>query len=169
MGNVMRTVAAVVAMSAALAATAEAVDLRSWDQRISDPTKRFIVLGAFNSEAVLDKETQLVWARSPHPDPALTWGEAMENCHMQSLGGRSGGRLPYLHELWSLRDPSTGELPAGHPFADLQGMLGYFWSATTDYYDPSMIRVGGFGVPEASASKGDILRALCVRGHASGR
>ncbi len=166
--QVVRTVAAAVALSAAVAA-AEAADLRSWDQKITDPTKRFVVLPAFNNEAVLDKETQLVWARSPLLDVALTWAEAMEGCHALSLGGRSGGRLPYLHELLSLRDPSTVQLPAGHPFVDLGGMLGYFWTANSDYYDPTRIRIGGFDVNEASADKGDWVRALCVRGHASGR
>ena len=41
----------------------------AWDQKLACPTKancpRFLVLTNWNSEAVLDKETGLVWERSP--------------------------------------------------------------------------------------------------------
>jgi hypothetical protein len=49
--------------------------LQSWSQKI--PAKqRFVVLKQFNCEAVLDRETQLVWERSPSTDK-MDWGEAM--------------------------------------------------------------------------------------------
>lgn len=44
---------------------AEAIDLRSWDQKIANPVTRFVVLRAFDDQAVLDRETQLVWQTSP--------------------------------------------------------------------------------------------------------
>jgi hypothetical protein len=45
-------------LGAACAATpANAVDLRSWDQKFNNAANRFIVLTAFNDEAVLDKES----------------------------------------------------------------------------------------------------------------
>jgi len=39
--------------------------LKSWSREIKDATKRFEVLDRFNDEAVLDRETQLVWQREP--------------------------------------------------------------------------------------------------------
>lgn len=37
----------------------------SWDRRIDNVTQRFKVLDEFNSEAVVDKETGVVWERRP--------------------------------------------------------------------------------------------------------
>lgn len=58
---------------------AEAIDLRSWDQKINDPDRRFVVLPAFNNEAVLDKETQLVWQRTPATG-LRTYDQAVRDC-----------------------------------------------------------------------------------------
>jgi hypothetical protein len=43
--------------------------LKSWSRKINDATKRFEVLDSFNAEAVLDRETQLVWQREPQDQP----------------------------------------------------------------------------------------------------
>jgi hypothetical protein len=42
-----------------------AVPLESWDDKIPNAGTRFKILTEFNGEAVLDKETQLVWQQSP--------------------------------------------------------------------------------------------------------
>ena len=103
----------------------------SWDQTQPAST-RFIVLSNFNNQAVLDRETGLVWERSPNF--VHNWYLASNHCIGLTTGGRLGWRLPTIQELASLFDPTaTGgpPLPAGHPFvgvpaADLTG----FWSAT---------------------------------------
>ena len=104
----------------------------SWDQTLPSNT-RFIVLSNMNSEAVLDRETGLVWEKSPATTPASNWGSARFQCNFRSIGGRKGWRLPSVHELASLVDASVPfpaiKLPPGHPFTNVQ--IGYL-SATTD-------------------------------------
>ena len=48
--------------SAGLAPESTSVPLESWDDQINSP-QRFRVIPEFNNEAVLDRETQLVWQR----------------------------------------------------------------------------------------------------------
>ncbi|MGO9612622.1 MAG: DUF1566 domain-containing protein [Dissulfurispiraceae bacterium] len=108
----------------------------SWDQQLAcDSTSncpRFEVLSAFGNEAVLDKETGLVWEQSPSTT-ALVWEDAQSHCNQLITGGRGGWRLPMVQELDSLVDPSVAipgpTLPSGHPFSNVQS-VGY-WSATT--------------------------------------
>ena len=104
----------------------------SWDQTLPSDT-RFIVLSNMGSNAVLDRETGLVWEKSLTPTGiGSTWYEAQERCINLQTGGRLGWRLPTLQELASLLDPSvvTGvPLPAGHPFSGVQFLP--YWSATT--------------------------------------
>jgi len=103
----------------------------SWDQTLPAST-RFIVLLNFNSEAVLDRETGLVWEKSPSTFPGFAafttrWDAAITFCPGKSTGGRYGWHLPAFEELASLADPSTG-LPAGHPFVGVT--TNYYWSTT---------------------------------------
>jgi hypothetical protein len=109
----------------------------SWDQKLQCDTQatcpRFIVLSNWNSDAVLDRETGLVWERSPGTGPQ-TWLFAQVHCTQNlTLGNRRGWRLPTIQELASLVDPSVGSpgpaLPAGHPFTNVQSST--YWSATT--------------------------------------
>ena len=93
--------------------------------------QRFVTLPSFNNEAVLDKETGLVWERSPQTTSAR-WIAARRTCIEKNVGGQKGWRLPSLQELTSLVDPSIAPpgptLPPGHPFLTVQSTV--YWSAT---------------------------------------
>jgi hypothetical protein len=144
----------------------------SWDQSLPAST-RFIVLSNFNNQAVLDRETGLVWERSP--SLSGSWAVVSAQCIARTNGGRFGWRLPTIQELGSLLDPtatSLPPLPAGHPFIGISG-LGQFWSATEsvlfpgDYYfalwdvsDVSTLVVQLHGV----AANKSTLSGWCVRG-----
>ncbi len=101
----------------------------SWDQTLPSST-RFIVLSNMNGEAVLDRETGLVWEQSPSTYGGFTWSAAQLHCIDLNAGGRTGWRLPTIQELMSLVDRSMSfpALPSGHPFSNVRS--GY-WSATT--------------------------------------
>jgi hypothetical protein len=106
----------------------------SWDQKL-DASTRFIVLTNWNSEAVLDRETGLVWEKSPSTG-TFNWELAQRNCNVMATGGRLGWRLPTIQELASLVDTSVPlpgpTLPSGHPFSNVQNVPQYnYWSATT--------------------------------------
>src|SRR5262245_66120666 len=69
----------------------------SWDQTLPSNT-RFIVLSNMASAAVLDRETGLVWERSPSTSTG-DWGSALFHCINLNTGGRMGWRLPTVQEL----------------------------------------------------------------------
>jgi hypothetical protein len=105
--------------------------------------QRFVILPAFNSDAVLDKETGLVWEKSPQTTSAR-WSVARRTCIEKNVGGQKGWRLPSLLELRSLVDPSVAPpgptLPPGHPFLAVQSAV--YWSETRVDEDPR----GSWGV-----------------------
>jgi hypothetical protein len=157
----------------------------SWDQQIPAP-QRFIVLSNWNSEAVLDRETGLVWQRSPdRTNQQNDWGHAIFGCNTLGAGGpssagalptgnRLGWRLPNLQELASLVDPtqSNPALPAGHPFQDIQNAE--YWTATTYEESTDLAYFTDFGtvapdVGRISVSpKTSIVHLYwCVRGGAN--
>ena len=112
----------------------------TWDKKIG--RGRFVVLSPFNNEAVLDKETGLVWERSPGEEE-LIWIGANSRCIQLSKGDRFAWRLPTIQELSSLLDPTQAEpaLPSGHPFQNVQfGAPDFYWSATFT----STLPVGNF-------------------------
>jgi hypothetical protein len=139
--------------------------LQSWSQKIA-AKNRFVVLCQFNNEAILDRETQLVWEKSPSTDK-MDWDNAIEHCYSLNSGGRGGWRLPTVEELRTLVDPNMFDpaLPAGNPFNNVQASLSdYYWSATSSSdnslaWDVSMIN--GF---VHSIEKTSDIYVWCVRG-----
>jgi len=139
----------------------------AWDQKLPAAT-RFVVLTNWNSEAVLDKETALVWERSP-ADDFHSWAEARLHCTSRETGTRKGWRLPSIHELASLLHPlNTGPaLPAGHPFVLVLPIVNVHWSATTNAVTDTQVWFVNFdnGVVDEFAPKtGGEGNAWCVRG-----
>jgi hypothetical protein len=125
------TVVAAGFMGLALAEAAIAIDLRDWGRKFP-ASERFVVLSQFDNEAVLDKETQLVWQRTPSSGTAI-WHGAFNGCLQLTLGGRLGWRLPSVPEYLSLLvqadpPPARPTLPSGHPFMNVQS--GVYWAAT---------------------------------------
>jgi hypothetical protein len=150
-----------------------------WDRRIGKAQRRFKLLSEFNTEAVLDKETGLVWERSPNKN-AVAWPNARLMCAQKAVGGRGGWRLPTFNELASLvepavTDPTIPRLPAGHPFLDVQAAA--YWSATTFVDEPGFCLVVDFafvfgsdapiGVNDANIT-GGLKLVWAVRGGSPG-
>ena len=106
-------------------------------------SERFVVLPAFTNDAVLDKETGLVWERSPQTTSAR-WTEGRRICIEKNVGGQKGWRLPSLEELSGLVDSSVTPpglaLPPGHPFLSVRSAV--YWSSTRPGEDPK----GAWGV-----------------------
>ena len=87
----------------------------TWSQLLTTSERFELVMGG---EAVLDKETGLVWQRTPWV-VAYTWDEACNKTPYNSLiGGRLGWRLPTVVELTTLLDKgqTSPALPIDHPF-----------------------------------------------------
>ncbi len=82
---------------------------------------------------VLDRNTGLVWERSPEKDVHRGWFSALQLCVSAKTGGQLGWRLPAIQELASLVDPTVPfpgpTLPAGHPFQNMTSS--FYWSSTT--------------------------------------
>jgi Protein of unknown function (DUF1566) len=146
---------------------AGAVPLESWDDKIPNARERFKVLSEFDDQAVLDRETGLVWERTLRG--SFPWGPARVNCTASTVGNRQGWRLPSVHELSSLVDPSQGglgnvALPPGHPFISIPPA--FFWSATFDVEHPGSVWIVSFAAPGASMTTElhNGLPTWCVRG-----
>ena len=137
----------------------------AWSRKLPAAT-RFLVLTDWNNEAVLDKETGLVWERTPDSLPQYL-ASAKFTCLNRTVGNRRGWRLPSIVELTTLVHPSaiTGPtLPPGHPFVGIQST--FYWSATTDAENPTTnafflnFNTGGVGGGPIT----DVLQVWCVRG-----
>jgi hypothetical protein len=124
-----------------------AVERGSWDRKINNAIERFKVLTDFNGEAVLDRETDLVWERRPSME-GMIWSTAKMFCAQKAVGGRGGWRLPSFNELTSLIDPTITDpliprLPKGHPFLNVQvdalGQPVAYWSATSVGGEPGFV------------------------------
>lgn len=161
----------------------------SWNQTIACTAPascpRYIVLSNMNNEAVLDRETGLVWQRTPllTVNSDLQAG-ASTNCSLATTGGRQGWRLPRLDEIMSLADTSNTafgqlHLHPGHPFTGLT-FNQRFWVADTV---PAGLSPGGmFVFFDPGSAPGAYFNALsgnnytlvgaiawCVRGPAGNR
>jgi hypothetical protein len=147
----------------------------SWDQTLPAST-RFVVLTNMNNEAVLDRETGLVWELLP-TTTGLIWENAHDHCMQLAVGGRKGWRLPSIQDLQSLVDPTVPSpgpmLPAGHPFTGAQsGTLSFYWTATSqsgaqfvDNFAKSLSL--GFG-NVSNVGKAQKAFVWCVRGGQGG-
>ena len=138
----------------------------AWDRKIA-AAGRFVVLTNWASQAVLDKETGLVWERGP-VGTVQDWNSARFDCTARTTGDRKGWRLPSVHELTSLVDPSVPPpgptLQPGHPFLNVQSAVIY-WSATTYAEDTAKAWGVSFDVGSpGNVSKAGDLQVWCVRG-----
>ena len=119
----------------------------------------------FDGEAVLDKQTGLIWERSP--DTAkMHWTSASAYCSNKELGGHKGWRLPTVEELQSLADTneSNPALPSGHPFSNVQPS--FYCSSSAVAHDPR-IQLGVhfiYGKMSATFFEGDYVCVWCVQG-----
>ena len=153
----------------------------AWDQQLQCDTQatcpRFVVLSNWRDHffpsggaAVLDRETGLVWERTPS-SPALGWQNASTFCAAKAVGSRRGWRLATLQELASLADVSRfGDptfmgpaLPPGHPFIDVQA--DFYWSSSTFASTPDI----AYGVAMSQGVTGTDFKSMghlswCVRG-----
>ena len=145
----MKTLSVTLLASATLAVLALPVaadPLTTWDTVINGPG-RFRVLTGFNNAAVLDRETGLVWERSPDTN-TRDWIGAHRFCNDRAvgIGNRKGWRVPTLQELASLVDPTQDKvatlpaLPAGHPFTHVQP--DFYWSSTSFGENPATMAWG---------------------------
>src|SRR5215510_2507903 len=155
----------------------------SWDQQLP-ATTRFILLSNWNNEAVLDRETGLVWERSPS-QTTRDWFDSIEHCTVSNTGGRTGWRLPAIAELFSLvdRSQSSPALPTGHPFLGVLFGTGsvaagdfrsrQYYSATAKAQNNGQaravdFRLGSLGdiAKTTTETSGFSLFTWCVRGGA---
>lgn len=135
----------------------------SWS-RIIAADQRFAPALA-GSAAILDKETGLVWEKSPSI-VATTWHNAVHACQDKSVGNRKGWHVPTVEELASLVAPSqTGPaLPPGHPFA-IDDNRSIYWTVTPNVSTAGeMWLVNFFDGSVITAPRSFGLYVWCVRG-----
>ncbi len=110
------------------------IDIPSW-HRILPVNERFVAV--MNLEAILDKETGLVWELSPS-NGSYPWYTAFDYCANLENGGRKGWLMPTANQLASLLDTTQEDpaLPLGHPFdmdCEVGGCItttGLYWTST---------------------------------------
>ncbi len=133
----------------------------AWAVTLSAAQRFPLVLGGV---AVLDRETGLVWEKSPSTS-TFTWLNAQFHCNQFTVATRKGWRLPTIQELASLVDSSqvSPALPGGHPLTNVQSS--FYWSATTFAGGASSAWVAGLGSGSVGANvKSGALFVWCVRG-----
>lgn len=162
MTDPIRAAAVLAVAGLAFASAAEAVDLRDWGRKFP-ASERFVVLSQFSNQAVLDKETQLVWQALLAPSSsAVNWTSAQLSCHNATTGGRGGWRLPTYAEIDSVFETDGVKPPAFNGVPS-----GQYWTATVY---PSLSTFAMYiNVPTGTLGANDMksqLRSWCVRGPA---
>ena len=116
-----------------------ATGFTSWHQNLSVKERFEPVL---DGEAILDRETGLVWQRTPSQGP-VEWEIAVGGCYNVWVGGRRGWRVPARYEMLTLSEKTSMHqgLPVGHPFElpandfwtanDHQGSLAWVFHANS--------------------------------------
>lgn len=121
----------------------------TWSKKLPG-SKRFVLV--LDDEAVLDKETGLVWARSADAGLSKTWEEAMKYCQNHLIANRKGWRLPSVEELASLLDctqfPPGPALPDGYELFFTNVQLDHYWSSTTCMVDSTTPGAWSVGMPD---------------------
>lgn len=118
------------------------------------------------AQGILDRETGLVWERSPG-DSLLTWPAARLGCLSMLRGKRYGWRLPSADELTSLRvltNTSSLHLPPGHPFFNVAA--DFYWTST-EWPSENVVAIS-FGQKTSGIfhQQEELFHAWCVRGGA---
>jgi len=122
----------------------------SWDQQLPS-AQRFIVLSNWNEAAVLDRETGLVWEKTPDTT-FRKWSDSRLYCANKTVGNRKGWRLPTFDELATLYNPQGsgffGGVP-GSPFV-VTSIFAY-WTSTVFVTDlgETTTTSGGFSFAQA--------------------
>lgn len=146
-----------------------------------DNAQRFLVLANYNQEAVLDRETGLVWERTPDTFSTLTLNNGINQCRInRRTGGKLGWRLPTVEEVLTLFKPIPGnqgtvfQPPPPSPIFnydpnDASGTKRY-WTATTFVHDLNqaygfLIFLGNANLINLSKTSSEPSVAVwCVRG-----
>jgi hypothetical protein len=171
LARVQQAVAALQAVSEATAAQVRHPP--SWSQRLEGAQRWQHVLGG---EAVLDRETGLIWQRQPST-ALFPYADAIDHCfNGVAAGQRRGWRLPTPAELTSLSPLDLSVVGAANPFAAVpSGEPRRYWTSVMStipaYPVASAFVVSNRGwqvseVPTTSAPQVQ-LRAesvICVRG-----
>ena len=139
--------------------------IKNW-QEAHPSAERFLILSEFRDEAVLDKDTSLIWEIAPQTTN-VTWNEARVTCAKRVTGGQRGWRLPAPAEMRSLVGPAVDSpipnIPPGHPFLNIQPTS--YWTVVSEANQPSYAKY-------VDAFLGNVLSFLqiytypvwCVRG-----
>ncbi len=139
--------------------------IQNW-QQAHPAAQRFVILNDFHSDAVLDRDTSLIWELSPTPT-SVTWNEARATCVTRTTGGQKGWRLPAPAEMRSLVGPAVDSpipnIPPGHPFLNIQPTS--YWTVVPEANQPSYARyVDAFLGNVLSFIKIYTYPVWCVRG-----
>ena len=104
----------------------------TWSQILPASERFELVMGG---DAVLDKETGLVWAKNANiSGGGNDWVMAMYYCLNHIIADRRGWRLPTIEELSSLVDLSLSGYPKLPPGVFDNVQTSQYWSSTISEY-----------------------------------